>query len=396
MKKLALFLAVVLLLGCFAGCGQSGGEAASSEPPAASSNTGPNQTPGGAFDAYARPRMVEDGKVKIGYLHSSSIGESIVRWQNQIEIEVAHRGWELVDIACETDMQVLDGIRSLINQDVDAILIGSAESMETKTSLIQEAREAGIGVYCLDNQIVDGVISNVTMPNSVAAMEMFDIIAADLGYAGSFILIGLNFMQISPLRLAPIEGLLTSGAYPNMGLLEYDDVSDAPLDAVAADLYDRVRRYNMTYDQIDGIICFSDNASTHAAEGLIQSGDTAGKKTFVAGFDGGMDVWSYIREDTPLKYSYAQPFERFMHIALDIIEETQILGLNPGDEGATLSRVGEVITVEGFVVTRDNVPDVGQSIHAVFDYYGGSPDDSEAWYNWTDGPGIYMIQGGAE
>ena len=43
------------------------------------------------------------------------------------------------------------------------------------------------------------------------------------------------------------------------------------------------------------------------------------------------------------------------------------------------------------VTSIDNCPNPGDSFHSVFDFYGEDPDDKEAWYNWTDGPGIYEV-----
>jgi hypothetical protein len=27
----------------------------------------------------------------------------------------------------------------------------------------------------------------------------------------------------------------------------------------------------------------------------------------------------------------------------------------------------------------------------VFNYYGGDPEDKDAWYNWNDGDGAYVV-----
>ena len=38
-------------------------------------------------------------------------------------------------------------------------------------------------------------------------------------------------------------------------------------------------------------------------------------------------------------------------------------------------------------------PAVGTSIHQAFDYYDPTVTDPEAaWWNWTDGPGIYLVE----
>ena len=65
--------------------------------------------------------------------------------------------------------------------------------------------------------------------------------------------------------------------------------------------------------------------------------------------------------------------------------------MKPGDDGCLISEEGAAIYETGMVVSPKNVPEVGESIHAVFDYYGGDPEDADAWYNWTDGEGAYTV-----
>ena len=64
---------------------------------------------------------------------------------------------------------------------------------------------------------------------------------------------------------------------------------------------------------------------------------------WVAGIDGGAQAWSYIRDNTPLKYSYAQPFELYVHNVFEIINSTQVLGANPGDDGSMILASGETL-----------------------------------------------------
>lgn len=106
---------------------------------------------------------------------------------------------------------------------------------------------------------------------------------------------------------------------------------------------------------------------------------------FVAGIDGGSDAWNYIRSGGYFKYSYAQPFEMFTHKVFEAIEQIQVKGLNPGDEGCILAKSGEVLYSEGLVISQENVPEVGANINSAFDYYD---DDPDAWYNWE---GTYTV-----
>ena len=80
----------------------------------------------------------------------------------------------------------------------------------------------------------------------------------------------------------------------------------------------------------------------------------------------------------------------------EIIDDIQVKGLNPGDEGCLLTKAGTAVYATGLVITPDNVPAVGTPIHEVFDYYGMDPEDPDAWFNWDDGNGIYMVTEGDE
>ena len=124
---------------------------------------------GGAFDEFERPKLVEDGKLKIACIHPKPEVESQKRSIIQCELEAENRGWEFQDIVYPSDAEWADLFKNVMNQGVDAIILGSTESMEAKVDLIQEARNAGIGVYSNDNQVVPGVIMNSTMPNGIAA-----------------------------------------------------------------------------------------------------------------------------------------------------------------------------------------------------------------------------------
>ena len=105
----------------------------------------------------------------------------------------------------------------------------------------------------------------------------------------------------------------------------------------------------------------------------------------MGGGEGGAEEWSYIRNGSYFKYSYAQHFEMFTHKVFECIDQIQVQGLNPGDEGCLLEKVGEVLYSEGMVITAENCPAPGANINSIFDYY---TDDADAWYNWE---GTYII-----
>ena len=76
----------------------------------------------------------------------------------------------------------------------------------------------------------------------------------------------------------------------------------------------------------------------------------------------------------------------FTHKVCEAVDQLQVQGLKPGDDGCILSYAGEILYTEGVVVSRDNVPEVGANINSVYDFYD---DDPDAWYNWD---GMYTVQ----
>lgn len=341
-----------------------------------------------AFDDYARPAVVANEDVSIIYLVSNLTDESNIRCEQQVAIEAAHRGWDYQAINYETEDNFREYFQNAINQQPTAIILGITQSFDSYQDLVAQARDAGIGIYSNDNSVIDGVISNSTMDNTEAAKELMDQILADHPDGLSYTVFELAMSEVMTLRAD--EAKAYADEHGEMTLLDSMDI------ASTGDLntggYTIAQTWLQQYgDELQFIFCSSDTPALSAAEAIIQAGDPAGEKTFLAGVDGGSSTWSYIRSDSPLKYTYSQPFEYFSHMTCEVINDIQVEGLNPGDSGCSISEVGEYITAPGIVTTMDNCPQPGDSIHSVFDFYGEDPDDEEAWYNWTDGPGIYEV-----
>lgn len=342
-----------------------------------------------AFDEYPRPRILQDGELKIGFIHDKPEYESCARVVQQARIETAHRGWELIDLVYENEQDLRDNILNLINQDVDAIVMFSLPSMEAKQDLVDMARGKGIGVYNVDNQMIPGIICNSTMPNGVAAMEMMYRIGEDHLWNDNIAIITKTPIQVHVERTDVMKALI--GVYPSMSALAEADMSSAQVDELQA-ANDYTKAWMTKYgDELTGIITSTDYFGVPVAEAVQQAGDINGDKVWVAGIDGGAQAWSYIRDNTPLKYSYAQPFELYVHNVFEIINSMQVLGANPGDDGSMILAPGETIYARGEVVTRENCPAVGESIHAAFEFYGLDPDDDGAWFNWQDAGGPYQV-----
>lgn len=340
-----------------------------------------------AFDNYPHPRVKTDGSLTIGFVSDKPEFESIQRVLQQLRLECTHRGWKLVEVYYESEQDLRDKMLNLINQDVDAILTFSLTNMDSKQDIVAQARNAGIGFYNTDTQVVDGVISNSAMPDGMAGAELMYAIGESSNWNEGIAVITKKSIQVHYERTDVMTAI--ANCYAATNVLSEQDIAAVTYDELQA-ANDFAKTWVTQYgDELTGIITSTDYFGCPVAEALQQAG--IGDEVWVSGFDGGSQCWSYIRNNTPLRYSYAVPDELFVHMALEVIDDIQVEGMNPGDEGCTISHVGETMYCEGIVITRENCPAVGTNIHAVFDYYGGDPDDQDAWYNWNDGDGAYVV-----
>ncbi|MSS14453.1 sugar ABC transporter substrate-binding protein [Porcincola intestinalis] len=340
-----------------------------------------------AFDSYPHPVVKSDGNLKIGFVSDKPEFESIQRILQQLRLECTHRGWDLVEVVYENEQDLRDKIQNLINQQVDAIVTFSLTNMDSKQDLVEQARSAGIGWYNTDTQVVDGVISNSAMPDGLAGAALMYHIGEVHNWQQGVAVLTKKSIQVHYERTDVMKAI--AECYPGMSVLAEQDIAAVTYDELQA-ANDFAKTWVTQYgDQINGIITSTDYFGCPIAEALTQA--SVGDDVWVSGFDGGSQCWSYIRNNTPLQYSYAVPDELFIHNALEVIDDIQVQGMNPGDEGCAISHVGEIIYCEGVVIDRSNCPAVGTNIHEVFNYYGGDPEDEDAWYNWNDGDGAYVV-----
>ncbi len=403
-KLLSILVAMAMLAATLAACAPAAETAApaaaapAEEKPAEEAAPAEQAAPAAAagtaaaFDSFPRPRIKSDGKLTVAYVIRQAVAESQSRSYQQAEIECAHRGWTFVPIVISDVSEVRDAILNAINQDVDVLLIGNQESMPSFVDVIAQAREKGIGVYNNDNQLVDGVIANSTMPNGVSAMELMYTIGEAINWTGNVAFLEIPTIQVSNERIGPMVGTVES--YPGMKVLERGDLNNDPGgNVVAANNLTKTYIEKYGLDGIRAVISFFDMGAMAAGEAIAAAGDPKGEKVLTAGIDGGTQAWAAIRKGTPFQFSYAQPFELYTHKLFELMDQIQVKGMNPGDPGCLISKVGGTMYSTGLVVTRANVPAVGASIHELYNYYGGDPNDTSAWYNWTEGPGIYKIEG---
>ncbi|MHB8130278.1 MAG: sugar ABC transporter substrate-binding protein [Mobilitalea sp.] len=342
----------------------------------------------GNLDSFKKPMIVTDEEVKVYYIHSTTAYESQYRSIWTAKVEAAHRGWTLVDLEYESASEYLDLFNTAVNDsDTTAIICGIVAGFDGYGDVVAEARNKGIGVYSNDNIIIDGVICNSTMPNGVASTELTYQICELYDWDLDYTILTAKAARVHMERSEAFRAI--APLFTNMKELAYDDGSSNSTTATL-NSFDIVKAWLEKYEDIEWIFSTNDNNAINAAEAITAAGRE--DEIFTSGFGGGSSCWQYIRNDTPFKFSYAQPYELMTHNVFQVIEETQVKGIYPGEEGATLSFTGESLYYPGVLVGKSNVPDIGESIHSVFDYY--DKENLGEWYNWNDGPGILYVTDG--
>lgn len=412
MKRIvALLLVLVLICTIIVGCSQQNEKTAETEKPTENvtqkteeKTTNPKEEkkeetrPVGTvtdFDEFPHPVVKADGKLKVAVIAPSLTAESLNRMDHQMQIECAHRGWEYLSILFGTDDNYEASFQSAINLGADAIVLINTASQAQYADLYNEARKQGIGVYSA-SQCYGGTIAGTSSPGSVMMSELLFAVGADYKWDLDCGVIRCDNQQGSRDRTFPLLGFFDYQAQPNMKLLVTEDISGIyqALGGTMMAGQEVAKGWMEKYGtDLQCIFCYADNSAMGAAEAIMATGDLTGEHTFCVGLDGGKQSWSYIREGTPLKYSYAQGFEQMAHILSELIEQIQVEGMSPGDKNCVARYPGEMIYVKGGIVTALNVPAVGSSIHEAFDYYDPNLTDPEAaWWNWEDGPGIYRVE----
>ena len=323
------------------------------------------------------PRVVKDRPLVLGYMLMGLTAESQQRWYWQTKIECAHRGWKLIEIVDATTAELQrTGFENLINQDVDAII--ATIPMEGVKDLIIKAREKGIGVYCVDFDLRDGLIVHTTQPNGVVGAQMVYYGLGRLKEVGNALILNLT-THILRQRCYAAKGLLEN-EWPNLKLVGFHDLKSPGSET---DAFDATQNYLTRFDNdLQWIFAGWDIAGIFAARAIEEAGLTR-DECFVTGIDGGTQAYAEIRKGSPFTATLTQCFEVYTHVCCEVIDEVQIKGIAPGDPGSMVPADRTIYNV-GVLTTPENAPASGTSIHELFldDYY--DPDDKDAWYFWGE------------
>lgn len=156
-KMIGLFLAMVMIVSMFTGCGSDGG---STDTKAADSETKANVTEENATEEDAAgteknddPQPAENGSLKLG-ITVQTLGNQI--WA-QIMADVQELadadGYECTIVDCDENANTqLNQIENFISADCDVIMVNPVDP-DAIEGVCAEAREAGIKVVCWDNEM---------------------------------------------------------------------------------------------------------------------------------------------------------------------------------------------------------------------------------------------------
>ena len=394
-KRLSFILALVMVFSLLSGCSKN---ASGSSPADSESNTPVENTESasstaaasGDFDAFARPTIWKDdgAPFKVAVMIQWVTSTAALRSMKQMDIIGNHYNWEFEYVLFEKPDNFRDSFQAILNEgDVDAILIHATDNLNSRADLIAEARKRGIGVYAWDADVAPGIITNVQQAGGNIAVDLFYAMYRDI-YDGSepFTIATLEWpsMYFFNERSYPWNAL--GDAIPQCKTVAREDISAVALQYGSAySAYQTVLAWESKYDLSESIKAINglcDDAVYGAVEAVKATGDLHGEYTKVSTTEGGDTALTYLRSNSPLKYVYCQPYELMTYNVCEIIKEIQIDGLNPGDAGCILSKAGTPYYVQGTVVTEDTCPAVGVEYHSIFNYYGGNPDDTDAWWNW--------------
>ena len=222
-----------------------------------------------APDGFPVPRVVKDRPLKIGALFQSLAIESVVRNYQQAKIEDAHRGWEVVLQAGNTDIERRDIMQTFITKNVDAIIIANMAMLPVK-DLIAKAREKGIGVYNVDTQLMPGVIANCTQPNGVVGCKLLYAVGEDLLWQAKVAIITSHAVAVNAERTDAMKGAMR--AYPGLEIVGEEDVVIGGPD-YRQQAYDFTQSWITKYgDDLDVVICSWDGAAVGATNAITAAG----------------------------------------------------------------------------------------------------------------------------
>lgn len=341
-------------------------------------------------DDYNGLSVKRDGKITVAHLLDSLTNESSQRAHLQMQNEIAWRGWNLI---AETDVSgsyEADATRKaferVLVQRPDAIVISYLD-IPPIADLILRARQQGIGVYSHGTDFSPGMLLNIESAQGVMGTKMASY--AIQRKSGIFNAVGFIdlWMPRGIRRDIVAAALFEKGGWDVGETIHHNLTPEGYTDEEFNVVTNWITKYG---DELDFVWTCWDLGSITAAQAMAAKGYTK-DQMFTVGIDGGAMTWAYIRAgEIPFVASLADCFEYQIHITCEAIKSVHVDGKVPGDPGCVIPATNYITTDSmQVIIDETNVPDVGSNIHALFNYYGGDPNDPNAWYNQGR---AYMVQ----
>jgi len=322
------------------------------------------------------PRVVKDRQVVVGILSSGLTSESAQRNWIHAQIEVAKRGWKMISNVDATTVELQRAsLENLINQNVDGIILWYY-TMEASKDLILKAREKGIGVYCLDTELRDGVLLNATQGNGTVGASVCHYGVDRLKEKGNVLILSIT-THILRIRCYAAKGMIEN-EWPAVELVGFENMR---VPGWEKDAFDITQNYLTKFNNnIQWIFAGWDTPGIFAARAVEEAGLTR-KELFITGIDGGTQAYSEIRKGSPFTATMSQPFEEYCHLCFEAMDEIQVKGIAPGAAGSMIP-TSRTIYVLPVMTTPENVPQPGTNIHELFKASYYDPNNKDAWYTW--------------
>ena len=286
-RHFALAIALILMLGLFAGCG---GDTAHSAPSAAPSAPASDETPSAAPDSSASTSGA-GLKIALSSQHlTNDFNRGILAG---VEAKAAELGAELITANAQGDSnkQVSD-IENFLTMDVDAVIIGGGEG-PAFAPVMQKMAE--LGIPCITVDITSEYSTcNLTSDNFNGGEQLALYVTNKLGGKGNILALDTPGWHSLEIRLRMLDAVIMD--YPDLNVVQ--TISIGTQDAVN-NYYKEVKSYLQGNSDIDAIYCSWGLAAVGASQAVRELG--LQDQIFVVCTDADQVVLEEMRqEDSPL------------------------------------------------------------------------------------------------
>jgi ABC-type sugar transport system substrate-binding protein len=338
-----------------------------------------------AKEALPLPRIVTGRPVRVGYMTLGPIMQ-VKRHCHQALIECVHRGWDITYYEATTPMKMREAMDNAITSNVDALVITYWTMPAIEDQMIA-ARKKGIGVYVIDTQLQQGALLSSTAEQGVGAAQMAYYMLSQMGYQGKVGIVTMARELAERERRDVIRALML--AY-GVEVVAAEDLTnqDTQMDDAFKWAQNMITKYGKDLDWLIGIW---DGLGVSCANAIEQAG--MADSIFTTGMDGGDQVFDMVRNGKGIRCIAVQPYEWYTHMGFEAINQLQVKGIPPLAPESYIDK-GRIIFYKQVLVTRENIPPVGTSIHAL---WTGYTDDKyskalgEEWWNWPEVNGPYIM-----